>query len=151
MIKNAWVALLCAATTAGAVAQTSPATPAADAVSPQMEQPDATRQAQAAQPAQPAQPARPDAMMDMNDPRMRSEMSQCTSGPRDERAECVRNLRGGSAAEPGEGRAMPGQGMPMQPGQGGAMHGGQPGMMHDGQQRMPMHDNPQGGMRAPRQ
>lgn len=75
-----------------AVAQTQPApmprTPAPDVLPPPVVQPDAVRHAEGPE----ASRMRSDPFMDFNDPRVRSEMAECTRLPRDERSDCVRGL-----------------------------------------------------------
>lgn len=66
----------------------APTHPAPDLVPPPITQPDAVRHAAGPEESR----MRSDPFMDFNDPRVRSEMSECTALPRDARSECVRGL-----------------------------------------------------------
>jgi hypothetical protein len=78
-----------------ALAQMQPApmprTPAPDMVPPPVTQPDAVRHAGSPEESR----MQADPFMDFNDPRVRSEMSECTNRPRDARSDCVRGLWSG--------------------------------------------------------
>lgn len=73
-----------------------PGNPAPDLVPPPVTQPDAVRHAAGPEESR----MRSDPFMDFNDPRVRSEMSQCTALPREARSECVRNLGDAGADRP---------------------------------------------------
>lgn len=90
-----------------ALAQMQPApmprTPAPDMVPPPVTQPDAVRHAGGPEESR----MQADPFMDFNDPRVRSEMSECTNRPRDSRGDCVRGIWSGqdsTTAVPGGAR-----------------------------------------------
>ncbi|MCM5682710.1 hypothetical protein M8A51_24525 [Schlegelella sp. S2-27] len=83
-----------------ALAQMQPApmprTPAPDMVPPPVTQPDAVRHAGGPEESR----MEADPFMDFSDPRVRSEMSECTNRPRDARSDCVRGIRPGRESAP---------------------------------------------------
>ena len=102
-----WLAAVSAAgaqTRPGAI----PSNPAPDLVPPPVTQPDAVRHAAGPEESR----MRSDPFMDFNDPRVRSEMSECTALPREARGECVRGLGGGRS----DGITSPGRASPSAPG-----------------------------------
>jgi len=89
-----------------ALAQTQPAplpgAPAPDALPPPITQPDAVRHAGGPD----ASRMEADPFMDFNDPRLRSEMSECTSRPRQARSDCIREIRGSREPAPASADGM---------------------------------------------